>query len=132
MVINTCTRDQLARAFWPYQLAPLALQACQRVHPPSDTLQALLDDAGFDHVDRVVPVDAVLQGEAYFNPQGPLQDAWRHGDSFWELVSAEELEAAAAQLRALDCADGVQDFLREHDQDRALIGQITFYVAERG
>jgi ubiquinone/menaquinone biosynthesis C-methylase UbiE len=129
--INTCSLEQLQDGFWSYALVPEAVVEMQRRHVPLDTLESLLDKAGFEPVSRIVPVSAVLQGAAYQNSRGPLAPAWRKGDSMWALPSADELAAALARVERLDATDELDDFMRHHDARRPSIGQITFVFAEK-
>ncbi|MFQ5958746.1 MAG: hypothetical protein ACE5LF_05195, partial [Alphaproteobacteria bacterium] len=98
---------------------------------PVEHLRGILTDAGFDYAGSFVPVDAVCQGAAYFDGRGPLEKAWRDGDSVWALASADEVERAMAKVRALDAAGALDAFVAAHDSRRALIGQITFVFAMR-
>ena len=95
-----------------------------------ETLRGFLVDAGFAPRGSFVPLDAVCQGPAYFDGRGPLDKAWRDGDSFWALVDAQELAGALDQVRKLDEASMLDDFLAEHDARRPSIGQITFVCAQ--
>jgi ubiquinone/menaquinone biosynthesis C-methylase UbiE len=131
LVINTCTREQLRRGFWYYPLAPSALDECLRLHIPQADLDTLLAESGFGAISRVVPVDAVLQGSAYFDPRGPLDPAWRDGDSFWELVDDAELDRATTCIRDLEARSELDDYMHRHDEERRLIGQTTFVIARR-
>jgi len=129
--INICSLPQLAGGFWYYQLAPQALREVQRRHPPLPQLESLLRTAGFTTKARVVPTSALLQGEAYQDVRGPLQDEWRRGDSFWTLCSPRELAAALARVRALDAAGELDAYAAVHDRERLSIGQTTFVFAEK-
>ncbi len=131
LVINTCSRDQLLEAYWFWRLAPGAGERyCRRV-APLETLEAMLADAGLVHRGRFVPADALSQGEAYFNGEGPLDETWRNGDSFWAALSGAELEEAQARVRALAAEGRLADFVAEHDRARPNLGQITFVFATR-
>ncbi len=131
LVINSCARAQLREAYWYYRLIPEAASA-QRAHfAPLDALRRILDDAGFTYRGAIVPIDAVCQGEAYFDGRGPLDEAWRAGDSIWALASADEIARACARVGELDRAGALADFVAEHDARRPLIGQITFLFATR-
>ena len=79
-----------------------------------------------------VPTDGVCQGAAYFDGHGPLDKAWRDGDSFWAHVSAAELDAAQERVRAFDAEGRLEAFVTEHDARRPEIGQITFLLATLG
>jgi SAM-dependent methyltransferase len=129
--INTCSLEQLAHGFWHYQLAPQATAEIQRRHPSLDVLESLLRDAGFTVKARIVSTSAPIQGAAYENVRGPLEEEWRRGDSFWALCEPQELEAAQTRVRQLDAAGELEAFAAEHDRRRPSIGQTTFVFAEK-
>ena len=129
--INTCTHTQLRGGWWYYNLIPDALtDMCQR-HIPMDTLCELLNECGFCIEQLYVPVDALMQGEDYFNPRGPLSKAWRDGDSIWARASDEELKNALSRMEAMDRAGQLESFVGQHDAPRHQIGQVTFVLASR-
>ncbi len=131
LCINTCTAEQLRRSFWYYPLIPRAFEACEQRHLPLADIEELLGALGFEPHARYVPLDALLMGDAYFDPEGPLDPTWRGCDSIWALVTPEELEAALAKVRALREAGTLADFVAEHDGSRAALGQTTFVCARR-
>ncbi len=131
LVINHCSQEQLRDAYWYYRLAPDAHAKVQRNFASLETLRTILEDAGLVPSGSFVPVDAVCQGAAFFDGRGPLDKAWRDGDSFWALVDPEDLAAAQAQVRVLDEAGKLDTFVAEHDTRRSSIGQITFMCAIR-
>lgn len=131
LVVNICTRTQLRQGFWFYHLIPAALEGMTQRHIPLSTMVRLLREAGFVMRQRFVPVDAVLQGEAYFNPRGPLDPTWRAGDSIWTLVEPEALNKTVQQLREWNRPGTLQDFVYEHDAMRQHVGQTSFIFAQK-
>ncbi|MFQ5776112.1 MAG: class I SAM-dependent methyltransferase [Kiloniellaceae bacterium] len=131
LVFNHCSQEQLRHAYWYHDLIPRAQEAMCRRFAPLETLRAIFEAAGFVNRGGFVPVDAVCQGEAYFEGRGPLRKAWRDGDSIWALVEEGELSQALARVRALDAAGRLEAFVAEHDARRPSIGQVTFLFATR-
>jgi ubiquinone/menaquinone biosynthesis C-methylase UbiE len=131
VMINTCSHTQLRDGFWPYALLPEAVERICKKHVPLDELERLLEEYGFSSVARYVPVDAVIQGEAYFNARGPLDKHWRDGDSLWAMATESELQAALAKIRKLDQQGKLEQFVERQDQLRRNIGQVTFVCASR-
>ena len=131
LVVNSASQDQMAGAYWYYQLAPRAHAAMAARFAPLDAIEAILGDVGFAPRGRFVPVDAICQGAAYFDGRGPLEKPWRDGDSFWALADEDELAAALATVRELDQAGTLDAFVAEHDSRRPQLGQITFLSATR-
>ena len=131
LIINTCSHVQLRDGFWPYALLPEAVEKiCQR-HMPLDELERLLEQNEFSSITRYVPVDAVIQGEAYFNARGPLDKYWRDGDSFWAMATESELEQALTTVRQLQQQGELDQFMERQDRSRKNIGQVTFVCAPR-
>ena len=131
LVVNSASQDQMAGAYWYYQLAPQAHAAMVARFAPLDAIEAILADVGFAPRGRFVPVDAICQGAAYFDGRGPLEKPWRDGDSFWALADEDELAAALGTVRELDQAGTLDAFVAEHDSRRPQLGQITFLSATR-
>ena len=78
---------------------------------------------------RHVPLDAVMQGAAYFDPAGPLDERWRRGDSIWALAGAKAVAEAAARVREMRAAGTLEGWFRECDERRHGVGQFTFFLA---
>ncbi len=131
LVVNCCGQEQLAGAYWYYHLVPEVGEAMRRRFAPLDALRRILADAGFDYVGGFVPADQVCQGDAYFDGRGPLEKAWRDGDSMWALASADQVAAACARVRDLDASGALDDFVAAHEDRRRAIGQITFLYSTR-
>ena len=130
-VINTCSHEQLRRGWWYALLVPEAVATMRRRHADTEVLKGLLAEAGLIPRGRFVPSDAVMQGGAYFDGRGPLDPAWRRGDSLWSMVSESELERALDRIRALDEAGTLDAFVDEQDRMRPSVGQVGFHCAVR-
>ena len=129
LVINTCSHEQLRDGFWYYDLVPEARDASIRRHVPAERLEAMLADAGFRLRPPEAPLDAVMQGDSYFDPTGPLDESWRKGDSFWALASPEQITDAEKKLRDMQAAGTLEDWFKERDERRKAVGQFTFFAA---
>ena len=130
-VINTCSHDQIRRGWWYPSLVPRAVEVMCERHADTEVLAGLLAGAGLAPRGRFVPTDAVMQGDAYFDGRGPLDPAWRRGDSLWSVVSDVELGDALTRIRALDEAGELDTFVAEQDRMRPSVGQIGFHYAVR-
>ena len=131
LVVNFCSHAQLRRGWWVYALIGAAAERMIARHMPIVELERLIAESGFAHGRRYVPTDAVIQGRAYFDPRGPLDSAWRAGDSIWAMLSAAELEEVEARVRAMDARGELEAFVAEHDAERLDLGQTTFLCATR-
>lgn len=131
VVVNACSWEQLERGFWYYDLIPEALARARRRCIPLDQLEGMLSTTGFTSHGRIVPLNAVLKGAAYFDPMGPLRSAWRAGDSIWQLVTPNELKRALAKLRRLAKRGELAVYFARCDTTRPRVGQVTFLPASR-
>ena len=129
LVVNMCAREQLRDGFWYYDLIPEAREACIRRHVPADRLEAMLAAAGFDFRGGRASVEAVMQGDAYFELTGPLDENWRKGDSFWALATDAQIARAEAQIREMQAAGALEAWFRDRDDRREGVGQFTFFTA---
>jgi len=129
LVINICTHEQLREGYWYYDLAPEAREACIRCHVPSERLLSMLIAAGFQPRPPEASLDAVMQGEAYFDMTGPLKESWRKGDSFWALASDAQIAQAETRLREMQAAGTLESWFHERDERRKGVGQFTFFSA---
>ncbi len=132
LVVNACSREQLQRGWWYGALIPEAVALMCRWHVPHEVLGRHLEEAGLHLAQRVVVSDPPLQGSRYLEGRGPLDPAWRAGDSMWSVVSEERLEEVCAQIRALEARGELSDFVALHDRARPVVGQTTFLMAEKG
>ncbi len=131
LLLNACAHRQLRKGFWFYGLIPEALERVLARCAPEGRIRGLLAEVGFEVLDRVVPADAVLQGEAYFDARGPLRPEWRRGDSIWALASREETETAVARVKRLERRGELDRFMKDQDRERHAVGQVSFFIAKR-
>lgn len=132
LMVNTCSHTQLREGWWFYHLLGDVVEEMCAMHIPLDRLSDVLAACGFDVGGRYVPLDGVLQGAAYFDPAGPLDQSWRDGDSVWALVDEQTLASVVAKLGAKQVNGELDAYAREHDARRQVVGQATFVFALRG
>lgn len=131
IIVNTCSHHQLRHAFWHYHLIPKQTENMIARHAPLNILKRIMSDAGLPCRQHLVPVDTPMQGDAYFDPRGPLQKSWRDGDSMWSTVPQKTITALCTDLRALEKAGTLQKYLTDHDTHRQHIGQFSFLYGRR-
>ncbi len=128
-VINSCCHKQLFDGFWWADLIPEAMTRMSKRFPTLECLASALKEIGFRIGGLVVPVDAVLQGENYLDPTGPLHKHFRDGDSTWSLATPEELERAIERTKTMNQEGGMARYLEGRETLRKHIGQTTFIFA---
>ena len=131
LVVNTCSPEQLLHGYWYYDLIPRAAEEIRKRYVPLDILSSILVESDFTYRGSIAPTSAVLQGESYFDPRGPLSKDWCDGDSTWALVSQAEIKEVSAKVRLMDQEGGLADYLARCDRRRPDIGQVTFLHASR-
>lgn len=131
LVIGVCTREQLRDGFWFNRLIPQAIDTCCDKTAPLDLQIEWLEAAGFAVDAPAVPWNDVLQGDAYFDRLGPLDPAWRDGDSVWSLAPPQELRAACQRVQDLEEAGSLDSWVTDHEPQRLRTGQITYIRAIR-
>jgi len=131
LVINTSGHKQHRNGFWWAALIPGVIDRMVPRFPSIDRFESISQQTGFVDFETKVPVDEVLQGEQYLNPEGPLSAAWRAGDSSWSLATEEELTQALDTVTSKLKEGSMAAFLEEREQLRAKIGQTTFVVARK-
>ena len=129
LVLNMCAHEQLRDGYWYYDLVPAARAACIRRHVPTGRLETILAGAGFDFRGGRASLGTVMQGDAYFELTGPLDQTWRKGDSFWALATNAQIAAAEAKIRDMQSAGTLEAWFNERDDRRKGVGQFTFFTA---
>ena len=130
-IVNTCSHEQIRRGWWYAALVPEAVERMCLRHADTGVLNGLLEAVGIEARGRFVPTDALMQGRTYFDGRGPLDPAWRRGDSLWSTVPEAELKRALATVRGHDEAGTLDAFVAEHDRARPAIGQFGFHRGVR-
>ena len=131
LIVNSCSHQQLERGFWSYSFIPEAVEMVKRFLPTEAVFEEVLCDNGFTNIDREVPYSDVLQGERYFDIRGILDPSWRDGDSIWSLVPEMSLRAVLTEVNQLLQLGHMDEFMRHADQQRPLVGQTTFTIAQK-
>jgi len=131
LVINATTHDQMLHGYWWADLIPVAGARMNCRLPDLDHLKQILAGAGFEIEAVSADLDGILQGPAYLDPQGPLSEAWRSGDSTWSLASDAELAGARQRVEQMNLDGTMQAYLDEREEKRLGIGQSTFVCGRR-
>ncbi|MBA2692666.1 MAG: class I SAM-dependent methyltransferase [Rubrobacter sp.] len=125
LTINTCSQTQLEHGYWYYSLIPEAIRSLRSRYAPPEMLAEFMEDAGLEYRGRIAPVDAIVQGDAYFDLRGPLDEEWRDGDSIWSLASGEERSKAISKIEEMDESGKLEEYVAARDSRRTEIGQIS-------
>jgi len=131
LLINSSSHQQSIDGYWWADLIPAAVQRCIHRLPDIQDLHSYLDALGFNIVHTTPVLDEVLQGQAYFDPTGPLQPQWRNGDSTWALATEDELKEAKERVQSLQKEGKLQAYFDHRELLRAKIGQHTQTVARK-
>jgi SAM-dependent methyltransferase len=124
-VLNTSSPEQQKNGFWWASLIPEAIGKLGKRFPEIETIREMLTEAGFEIRKTAVMKGEVLQGDNYLDPQGPLKENWRNGDSAWSLVEPEELTKAMEHVTEMNEAGSMQSYQDDREALRSEIGQTT-------
>jgi len=131
LVVNTCSHEQVRHGYWAFSLIPIGTERLVRRYAPLGVLEDLARVNGLTPVGRFVPTDATIQGDAYFDAEGPLSESWRRSDSTWSLSPPAEIDAMIATVTGLRQRGELDAYVIAHDARRLHIGQTTFLVSRR-
>ncbi len=131
LIVQTCSAEQYRHGYWYSALIPDAIDRTLDRYIPLHLLEESMESAGMRPDGRLVTLDEVLQGSAYLDPRGPLQQEWRDGDSSWAAVDEAELASAIGEIERMFEANDMDTFLAEREQRRRQIGQATFVIGSK-
>ena len=129
LVIQTSSHEQLLDGYWWAELIPEGMKAYIRRYPRLDLLAAHLGQLGFGEVERTPELKEVLQGDSYFDPEGPLRKEYRDADSNWTVVPDTELQEAIATLESYRANGTLSEYVEGRDKLRQVIGQMTLLTS---
>ena len=131
LLINTCSREQLWKGYWYADLIPDAVGRLASKYMEMDALKNLLEKCGLEFKDRLVSLDTVLQGPAYFEPERVMKAENRAGDSTYSLLNDKQLEQFVADVKGMLDEGTLSDYFKEKDLSRPSFGQSMFVCASR-
>ena len=131
LIIQTCSPAQYRHGYWYAALIPEAIDRALVRYIPLKLLEESMIEVGLRPGGRLVPLDEVLQGEAYLDPRGPTRRGWRDGDSSWAIVEEEELARALGEIERMLADDSINAFLAEREERRREHGQATFVIGRK-
>ena len=130
-VINATSHRQFRDGYWWADLIPVAVARLSCRMPDLDQLNQILTKVGFDIETVSADLDGILQGPSYLDPQGPLREAWRAGDSTWSLAADAELVDARERVERMNAEGTMQAYLDGREQKRMEVGQTTFVCGRK-
>lgn len=129
LIVQSCSAEQYRHGYWYSALIPEAIDRALARYIPLDLLEQSMRESGLEPGGRLVPLDAVLQGDAYLDPRGPARSEWRDGDSSWALVEDAELSRVNVEIERMLEEDSMDAFIAEREARRRNLGQATFVVS---
>eukprot|EP00037_Helgoeca_nana_P032092 m.412162 g.412162 ORF g.412162 m.412162 type:complete len:294 (-) comp28797_c0_seq1:186-1067(-) len=132
-IISTRSKEpEYGDLYWYAALAPKAVAAMSQRVPSREDCRAAMEAAGFEITQCVTPKYAsIMNKKHYYDPAGVFSEAWRRGESWWSLVSPEELAALQAEMKK-KMDDGTADaWIKERDELRTKAGQVLFMCGKK-
>lgn len=128
LIVHTCSQRQALDGFWyfGFEGKKNAAERLRKEYLPIPDLIRYMKEIGFDYRRSIVPVDAVLQGESYFDPESVFKKEWRDGTGSWKLCKDDDLEVCLKQAEEMRKNGTLGKFFEEREKIRKEIGQVTF------
>jgi SAM-dependent methyltransferase len=131
LVINTAAHEQLLDGYWWADLIPVAVARLSCRMPDLGPLTEIFVAAGFEIELIEADLDGILQGASYLDPTGPLNEAWRAGDSTWSLATDAELTSARERVERMNLDGTMNTWLEAREEKRRSLGQSTFICGRK-
>jgi ubiquinone/menaquinone biosynthesis C-methylase UbiE len=129
LLIQSLLVHQVEKSAWFFCLAPKALESYKAIYLSASETSDVLTEVGFVNVDMITPLCTFLYSEEiYYN--GSL-DQMVSLDSFWEMVSSEEMTEVKEKFHRMKDEGRLREFITEHDKDRQEVGQTCFIFARK-
>jgi len=113
--------------YWYTQLMPKAVAAMCKKVPSREECEEAMVNAGFEHTLSCCPLNqSIVKPDVFTNPEGPFDPAWRRCESFWSIVTPEEMESMQVKLRTMIDAGTVKEFIEAGEKKRKAAGQTLF------
>ena len=113
--------------YWYSIFAPKAVAAMTERVPSREQCVESLQEAGFNIAQAVTPKYAMIMNkEHYYDPTGVFSEDWRRGESWWSLVSDEELASLQDKVGRMIEAGTMNAFIKKRDVLRCNAGQVLF------
>jgi ubiquinone/menaquinone biosynthesis C-methylase UbiE len=127
-IISTRSKEpHYDHLYWYSVLAPKAVAAMSARVPSRDECKSAMEEAGFEITQCVTPKYAsIMNKKHYYDPAGVFSEAWRRGESWWSLVSPEELASLQAEMKKKIDNGTADAWIKERDALREAAGQVLF------
>ena len=134
-IINTTTEEQHRHGFW---WAPIISEAinkmCTKFPMKKENDKNFLNsvrDIGFTFMGYDL-ITEPLQGESYFDTNGPFKTEFRNGDSSWSQATKKELDDGLKKYQELINNGQINEWINERHQLRNKYGQsIILYFQKK-
>lgn len=118
--------------YWYAVLAPKAVAQMSERVPSVDDLKTTFEEAGFEVTQCVCPkFKSIMHPTHYHNAKGVFEASWRRGESWWSLVSEEELKGLQDAVQAKIDDGTIDEWIKERDLLRTAAGQTLFMVGTK-
>lgn len=131
IIINTITHEQLRDGVWWGDLIKPAVDRMTGRFTSNEKLHEILDAAGFEITDQIVPVSTIIQQAGYFDEDALHRKEFRDGDSHFSLLTEAELQHTLDRIDKMRAAGQLSAYIAERDRLRQRIGQFTYFVARK-
>lgn len=133
VIVSTRSKEpSYDHLYWYSVLAPLAVKEMEKRVPSRDEVISAMEAAGLEVTLCVCPkLKSIMHKDHYYNARGVFEEQWRRGESWWSLVSEEELASLQAQVQAKIDDGTIDSWIQERDVLRKAAGQTLFVVGSK-
>ncbi len=133
-IINTCTSEQQKNSFWWASLIPNAIEKVQKKFPMKHSMDNnfinMVLAIGFELYKKEIIYEH-LQGNQYYNINGPFNKKYRDADSTWKLATEDELNNGLFLLENIINSNKSNDWLNERKKIEHKYGQSIMLVFKK-
>jgi ubiquinone/menaquinone biosynthesis C-methylase UbiE len=132
-IISTRSKEpQYSDLYWYTSLAPKAVAKMEERVPSRQEVSSAMEEAGFEVTLECTPKNkSIMNPTHYYDARGPFSEAWRRGESWWSLVSEEELASMQAVMKEKIDNGTADAWIKERDLLRTQAGQVLFVVGQK-
>ena len=132
LLVLTTSFPHQTRSFWYSVLIPDAIEESCKHLPEYAKFKQLLHLAGFKEMESIALLEEMfVPPEVYFDPEGPLDPAYRQAISAFDLMSESDLANTEKLINQAKEQGRLKQLLQENDQERLKNGQITMIFANK-
>ena len=120
-IVAAAIPPQISQGIWFCQLSETLCERYANRFPTLEHYLAMLERSGFKCMTKLSVLGHDLYDDTmYSDPEGPLKEEWRKGDSVFGLATEQELKNIKDTVREMNNNGKMREFMKEHDKTSEL------------